>query len=178
MARLAPGSLSILVVPTPPTRTVLEYIQSISSAESFFIESKVSFIDKSYTAQDLAIAGKASEREMAAPSQTTHPGSSSNPLSRTTTRSKISRSHFFRLNRQRTETDALLAAQHDEEEFADSDGLYPPHCTWTSRDQERVSLPTYHTEWKACQVVVVCGKLLETNGPIAWWTAASGSRSI
>ncbi|KAH0845138.1 hypothetical protein AYO21_01601 [Fonsecaea monophora] len=44
----------------------------------------------------------------------------------------------FRLNRQRGETEALLATQHDEEDFADSDGLYPPHCTWTSRDQDRL----------------------------------------
>ncbi|KIX04585.1 uncharacterized protein Z518_05455 [Rhinocladiella mackenziei CBS 650.93] len=40
-------------------------------------------------------------------------------------------SQQFRLNRQRTETEALLASQHDEEDHADSDGLYPPHCTWT-----------------------------------------------
>ncbi|KAK5361389.1 hypothetical protein LTS03_010342 [Exophiala xenobiotica] len=45
-------------------------------------------------------------------------------------------SHQFRLNRQRTETEALLASQHDEEEVADSDGLYPPHCTWTSAHRE------------------------------------------
>ncbi|KIW95524.1 uncharacterized protein Z519_04109 [Cladophialophora bantiana CBS 173.52] len=47
-------------------------------------------------------------------------------------------SHQFRLNRQRTETEALLATQHDEEDFADSDGLYPPHCTWTSLEQDRL----------------------------------------
>lgn len=45
-------------------------------------------------------------------------------------------SHQFRLNRQRTETEALLASQHDEEDVADSDGLYPPHCTWTSAHRE------------------------------------------
>ncbi|KAL2412550.1 hypothetical protein ABEF91_000753 [Exophiala dermatitidis] len=44
----------------------------------------------------------------------------------------------FRLNSQRTETEALLASQHDqdEEDHADSDGLYPPHCTWTSNQDE------------------------------------------
>lgn len=42
----------------------------------------------------------------------------------------------FRLNSQRTETEALLASQHDEEDHADSDGLYPPHCTWTSDQVE------------------------------------------
>ncbi|EXJ85892.1 hypothetical protein A1O1_06261 [Capronia coronata CBS 617.96] len=42
----------------------------------------------------------------------------------------------FRLNSQRTETEALLASQHDEEDHADSDGLYPPHCTWTSDQAE------------------------------------------
>lgn len=42
----------------------------------------------------------------------------------------------FRLNRQRTEHEALLASQHDEEGFADSDGLYPPNCTWTSAQGE------------------------------------------
>ncbi|KIW66858.1 hypothetical protein PV04_06150 [Phialophora macrospora] len=62
-------------------------------------------------------------------------GSSSAPISRTTSRNKLSSSPHFRLQRQRTETDALLAAQHDEEDYADSDGLYPPHCTWTSYDQ-------------------------------------------
>ena len=76
---------------------------------------------------------------MAAPSQTTRPPSS-NSLSRTASgRSKISPSHLFPPNRERTETDTLLSTQHDEEDVADSDGLYPPHCTWTSRDQERVS---------------------------------------
>ncbi|KIY00971.1 uncharacterized protein Z520_03637 [Fonsecaea multimorphosa CBS 102226] len=44
----------------------------------------------------------------------------------------------FRLNRQRSETERLLATQHDEEDFADSDGLYPPHCTWTSLEQDRL----------------------------------------
>ena len=32
--------------------------------------------------------------------------------------------------------EALLASQHDEEDMADSDGLYPPHCTWTSAQEE------------------------------------------
>ncbi|EXJ85226.1 hypothetical protein A1O3_05901 [Capronia epimyces CBS 606.96] len=42
----------------------------------------------------------------------------------------------FRLNSQRSETEALLASQYDEEDQADSDGLYPPHCTWTSSQNE------------------------------------------
>lgn len=45
-------------------------------------------------------------------------------------------SRQFYLNRQRTETEALLASQHDEEDYADSDGLYPPNCTWTSNQVE------------------------------------------
>jgi hypothetical protein len=65
--------------------------------------------------------------------------SSSHPKSPTLYRT---RSHLprIRLNRTRTytynETDALLSAQHDEEEFADSDGLYPPNCTWTSHERQ------------------------------------------
>src|ERR1700744_1490891 len=68
------------------------------------------------------------------------PEPSSAPISRTTSRNKLSASPHFRLQRQRTETDALLAAQHDEEDFADSDGLYPPRCTWTSREEELYAL--------------------------------------
>lgn len=45
-------------------------------------------------------------------------------------------SHQFRLNRQRTETEALLESRHDQEGLADSDGLYPPNCTWTSAHRE------------------------------------------
>jgi hypothetical protein len=45
-------------------------------------------------------------------------------------------SQQFRLNRQRTETEALLSSQHEEEGHADSDGLYPPHCTWTNAQAE------------------------------------------
>lgn len=54
-------------------------------------------------------------------------GSDQLDISRTSSRNKLAASPHFRLQRQRTETDALLAAQHDEEDFADSDGLYPPH---------------------------------------------------
>ncbi|KAK4939617.1 hypothetical protein LTR10_020117 [Elasticomyces elasticus] len=45
-------------------------------------------------------------------------------------------SRQYRMNLQRTEMEALLASQHDEEDMADSDGLYPPHCTWTSAQDE------------------------------------------
>jgi hypothetical protein len=38
----------------------------------------------------------------------------------------------LRLYRTHDERDHLLAAAHDEEEHADSDGLYPPNCCWTS----------------------------------------------
>lgn len=38
----------------------------------------------------------------------------------------------FRDSRAQEEQEHLLAPAHDEEEHADSDGLYPPHCCWTN----------------------------------------------
>lgn len=42
----------------------------------------------------------------------------------------------FRAHIAREEQERLLESQHDEEDHADSDGLYPPNCCWT-RDQRR-----------------------------------------
>ncbi|KAI1616583.1 hypothetical protein EDD36DRAFT_429474 [Exophiala viscosa] len=56
--------------------------------------------------------------------------------SRTRPSSSRGFSRQYRMNLQRTEMEALLASQHDEEDMADSDGLYPPHCTWTSAQEE------------------------------------------
>lgn len=51
----------------------------------------------------------------------------------------------LRLYRTHDERDHLLAAAHDEEEHADSDGLYPPNCCWTSDNPDP---PNPHRECK------------------------------
>ena len=47
------------------------------------------------------------------------------------------------------EQEHLISTGYDEEEHADSDGLYPPHCCWTSDNPDPPNphrgLPVYQT---------------------------------
>lgn len=50
--------------------------------------------------------------------------------------------------RRGSELEHLLEEQHEEEEHADSDGLYPPHCCWTADSPRPAGADLYHhNDW-------------------------------
>jgi len=79
------------------------------------------------------------------------PTASSSSGTLTGRHSRVGLKHGFSwsMHTAREEHEHLIATAHDDEEHADSDGLYPPHCCWTSDNPDPPNphrgLPIYQT---------------------------------